>query len=77
MLLEDYASDDNPPSHGACPPKRRSSVTFEDEVEQIKGWSVGQPRHRPWLGPAHPNIPGLRALPAAAATARPRGHACP
>ncbi|XP_038398557.1 G-protein coupled receptor 161 isoform X1 [Canis lupus familiaris] len=36
MLLEDYASDDNPPSHGACPPKRRSSVTFEDEVEQIK-----------------------------------------
>nr|XP_020747536.1 G-protein coupled receptor 161 [Odocoileus virginianus texanus] len=36
MLLEDYASDDNPPSHGTCPPKRRSSVTFEDEVEQIK-----------------------------------------
>lgn len=37
MLLEDYTSDDNPLSHGMCPPKRRSSVTFEDEVEQIKG----------------------------------------
>uniref|UniRef100_A0AC11B3G1 G protein-coupled receptor 161 n=1 Tax=Ovis aries TaxID=9940 RepID=A0AC11B3G1_SHEEP len=36
MLLEDYTSDDNPLSHGTCPPKRRSSVTFEDEVEQIK-----------------------------------------
>eukprot|EP00070_Physeter_catodon_P037589 XP_028344483.1 G-protein coupled receptor 161 isoform X3 [Physeter catodon] len=35
MLLEDFTSDDNPPSH-ICPPKRRSSVTFEDEVEQIK-----------------------------------------
>lgn len=38
MLLEDYTSDDNPPSHCTCPPKRRSSVTFEDEVEQVKGW---------------------------------------
>lgn len=37
MLLEDGASDDNPPTHCTCPPKRRSSVTFEDEVEQIKG----------------------------------------
>lgn len=37
MLLEDCTSDDNPLSHGTCPPKRRSSVTFEDEVEQIKG----------------------------------------
>lgn len=36
MLLEDYTSDDNPPSHCTCPPKRRSSVTFEDEVEQVK-----------------------------------------
>ncbi|XP_058166063.1 G-protein coupled receptor 161 isoform X1 [Dasypus novemcinctus] len=36
MLLEDYTSDDTPPSHCTCPPKRRSSVTFEDEVEQIK-----------------------------------------
>ncbi|XP_010632263.1 G-protein coupled receptor 161 isoform X2 [Fukomys damarensis] len=36
MLLEDWTSDDNAPSHCACPPKRRSSVTFEDEVEQIK-----------------------------------------
>uniref|UniRef100_A0A8C9KNQ6 G protein-coupled receptor 161 n=1 Tax=Panthera tigris altaica TaxID=74533 RepID=A0A8C9KNQ6_PANTA len=36
MLLEDYTSDDNPPSHCTCPPKRRSSVTFEDEVEQMK-----------------------------------------
>uniref|UniRef100_A0A452FHE0 G protein-coupled receptor 161 n=3 Tax=Capra hircus TaxID=9925 RepID=A0A452FHE0_CAPHI len=36
MLLEDCTSDDNPLSHGTCPPKRRSSVTFEDEVEQIK-----------------------------------------
>ncbi|XP_036612323.1 G-protein coupled receptor 161 [Trichosurus vulpecula] len=36
MLLEDYSSDDNPPSRCTCPPKRRSSVTFEDEVEQMK-----------------------------------------
>ncbi|XP_059136538.1 G-protein coupled receptor 161 [Peromyscus eremicus] len=36
MLLEDCASDDNPAPHCTCPPKRRSSVTFEDEVEQIK-----------------------------------------
>ncbi|XP_036891170.1 G-protein coupled receptor 161 isoform X2 [Sturnira hondurensis] len=36
MLLEDCISDDQPPSHCTCPPKRRSSVTFEDEVEQIK-----------------------------------------
>lgn len=41
MLLEDHASDDNPAPHCTCPPKRRSSVTFEDEVEQIKGWFVG------------------------------------
>ncbi|XP_045045818.2 G-protein coupled receptor 161 isoform X2 [Desmodus rotundus] len=39
MLLEDCMSDDQPPSHCTCPPKRRSSVTFEDEVEQIKGSS--------------------------------------
>lgn len=38
MLLEDYTSDDQPPPNSTCPPKRRSSVTFEDEVEQIKGW---------------------------------------
>lgn len=38
MLLEDYTSEDQPSSHCTCPPKRRSSVTFEDEVEQIKGW---------------------------------------
>ncbi|XP_060053995.1 G-protein coupled receptor 161 isoform X2 [Erinaceus europaeus] len=36
MLLEDFSSDDNPLPHCTCPPKRRSSVTFEDEVEQIK-----------------------------------------
>ncbi|XP_059531523.1 G-protein coupled receptor 161 isoform X1 [Myotis daubentonii] len=36
MLLEDYTSDDQPPLHSTCPPKRRSSVTFEDEVEKIK-----------------------------------------
>nr|KAF6413264.1 G protein-coupled receptor 161 [Molossus molossus] len=36
MLLEGYTSDDQPSSHCTCPPKRRSSVTFEDEVEQIK-----------------------------------------
>ncbi|XP_015347361.1 G-protein coupled receptor 161 [Marmota marmota marmota] len=36
MLLEDCASEDTPPAHCTCPPKRRSSVTFEDEVEQIK-----------------------------------------
>lgn len=36
MMLEDYTSEDNPPSHGTCPHKRRSSVTFEDEVERLK-----------------------------------------
>ncbi|EGW08785.1 G-protein coupled receptor 161 [Cricetulus griseus] len=36
MLLEDCTSDDNPPPHCTCPPRRRSSVTFEDEVEQSK-----------------------------------------
>ncbi|XP_022364231.1 G-protein coupled receptor 161 isoform X3 [Enhydra lutris kenyoni] len=36
MLLEDGTSEDSPPSHCTCPPKRRSSVTFEDEVEQVK-----------------------------------------
>ncbi|XP_057350932.1 G-protein coupled receptor 161 isoform X3 [Manis pentadactyla] len=36
MTLEDYTSEDNPPSHGTCPHKRRSSVTFEDEVERIR-----------------------------------------
>lgn len=41
MLLEDGTSDDSPPQHCTCPPKRRSSVTFEDEVEQIKGWFMG------------------------------------
>ncbi|XP_045694603.1 G-protein coupled receptor 161 isoform X1 [Phyllostomus hastatus] len=39
MLLEDCVSEDQPPAHCTCPPKRRSSVTFEDEVEQIKGSS--------------------------------------
>lgn len=37
MLLEDWTSEDNAPSQCTCPPRRRSSVTFEDEVEQIKG----------------------------------------
>uniref|UniRef100_A0A8C7BZF9 G protein-coupled receptor 161 n=1 Tax=Neovison vison TaxID=452646 RepID=A0A8C7BZF9_NEOVI len=36
MLLEDCTSEDSPPSRCTCPPKRRSSVTFEDEVEQVK-----------------------------------------
>ncbi|XP_063109692.1 G-protein coupled receptor 161 isoform X2 [Cavia porcellus] len=36
MLLEDWTSEDNAPSQCTCPPRRRSSVTFEDEVEQIK-----------------------------------------
>ncbi|XP_055964525.1 G-protein coupled receptor 161 [Sorex fumeus] len=35
MLLEDYPTEDAP-SHCTCPPRRRSSVTFEDEVEQVK-----------------------------------------
>lgn len=36
MLLEDYSSDGI--NHPHCVyPHRRSSVTFEDEVEQIKG----------------------------------------
>lgn len=53
MLLEDYTSDDQPPLHYTCPPKRRSSVTFEDEVEKIKGWCLwltasGQHREREW-----------------------------
>lgn len=53
MLLEDYTSDDQPPPNSTCPPKRRSSVTFEDEVEKIKGWFLwltasGQHRERVW-----------------------------
>ncbi|KAM7064864.1 G-protein coupled receptor 161 isoform 5-T5 [Acridotheres tristis] len=36
MLLEDYNSDGPHAPHCICPPRRRSSVTFEDEVEQIK-----------------------------------------
>lgn len=36
MLLEDYSSDGLHAPHCICPPRRRSSVTFEDEVEQIK-----------------------------------------
>lgn len=44
MLLEDGTSEDNPPQYCTCPPKRRSSVTFEDEVEQIKGWFMGVPQ---------------------------------
>ncbi|OXB57056.1 hypothetical protein ASZ78_015094 [Callipepla squamata] len=37
MLLEDYSSDGPSLPHCVYPPRRRSSVTFEDEVEQIKG----------------------------------------
>lgn len=37
MLLEDYSSDGTHAPHCIYPPRRRSSVTFEDEVEQIKG----------------------------------------
>ncbi|XP_038273731.1 G-protein coupled receptor 161 isoform X1 [Dermochelys coriacea] len=36
MLLEDYSSDGAHHSHYVYPYRRRSSVTFEDEVEQIK-----------------------------------------
>ncbi|XP_065487471.1 G-protein coupled receptor 161 isoform X2 [Caloenas nicobarica] len=36
MLLEDYSSDGLHVPHCIYPPRRRSSVTFEDEVEQIK-----------------------------------------
>ncbi|NXQ32412.1 GP161 protein, partial [Alaudala cheleensis] len=36
MLLEDYSSDGPQAPPCICPPRRRSSVTFEDEVEQIK-----------------------------------------
>lgn len=78
MLLEDYTSDDNPPSHCTCPPKRRSSVTFEDEVEQLKGWCVadcfrtagGKEGIRadclaqPCSRPQHPRPPGLARRPA-------------
>ncbi|ELW67245.1 G-protein coupled receptor 161 [Tupaia chinensis] len=35
VLLEDH-TEDSAPSHCTCPPRRRSSVTFEDEVEQSK-----------------------------------------
>lgn len=42
MLLEDYCSDGPHAMHCICPPRRRSSVTFEDEVEQIKGESRGK-----------------------------------
>ncbi|VCW69470.1 unnamed protein product, partial [Gulo gulo] len=50
MLLEDCTSEDSPPSHCTCPPKRRSSVTFEDEVEQIKGWSAAAASGPPGAG---------------------------
>nr|XP_006124696.1 G-protein coupled receptor 161 [Pelodiscus sinensis] len=36
MLLEDYSSDGAHHPHCVYPYRRRSSVTFEDEVEQIK-----------------------------------------
>ncbi|KAJ6662252.1 hypothetical protein lerEdw1_012415, partial [Lerista edwardsae] len=36
MLLEDYSSDGAHQPHCIYPSRRRSSVTFEDEVEQIK-----------------------------------------
>ncbi|TFJ98660.1 class I histocompatibility antigen, F10 alpha chain-like [Platysternon megacephalum] len=36
MLLEDYSSDGPHHPHCVYPYRRRSSVTFEDEVEQIK-----------------------------------------
>ncbi|XP_019382852.1 PREDICTED: G-protein coupled receptor 161 isoform X1 [Gavialis gangeticus] len=36
MLLEDYSSDGVHHPHCIYPPRRRSSVTFEDEVEQIR-----------------------------------------
>lgn len=42
MLLEDYSSDGTQAPHCVCPPRRRSSVTFEDEVEQIKGGFRGK-----------------------------------
>lgn len=42
MLLEDYSSDGPLAPHCICPPRRRSSVTFEDEVEQIKGGFSGK-----------------------------------
>lgn len=50
MLLEDCASEDGPPSHGTRPSKRRSSVTFEDEVEQIKGGSAAAASGLPGAG---------------------------
>ncbi|XP_022364226.1 G-protein coupled receptor 161 isoform X2 [Enhydra lutris kenyoni] len=50
MLLEDGTSEDSPPSHCTCPPKRRSSVTFEDEVEQVKGWSAAAASGPPGQG---------------------------
>lgn len=42
MLLEDYSSDGLHVPHCIYPPRRRSSVTFEDEVEQIKGGFRGK-----------------------------------
>ncbi|XP_028937289.1 G-protein coupled receptor 161 [Ornithorhynchus anatinus] len=36
MLLEDYHSDEASHPPAVFPPRRKSSVTFEDEVEQIK-----------------------------------------
>lgn len=42
MLLEDDSSDGSHALHCIYPPRRRSSVTFEDEVEQIKGGFRGK-----------------------------------
>jgi len=39
MLLDDFSTDgcSHPQQHGNPSVKRRSSVTFEDQVEQAKG----------------------------------------
>lgn len=63
MLLDDHSSEARPSSHCACPPKRRSSVTFEDEVEQIRGWCLADSFQTAWestraqgrSGPARPS----------------------
>lgn len=63
ILLEDYTSDDHPASQCTCPPKRKNSVTFEDEVEQIKGGCL-------WLTASGPLSAGkgqdLRKVPGSA-----------
>lgn len=71
MLLEDRTSEDSAPSRCTCPPKRRSSVTFEDEVEQVKGWSAAAASGPPGQGRGSGQAPRLSRAPVPSVPASP------